>query len=188
MWLQVAPKVTFPGYSGAGRNAFIEALDKRQNASFLGSSDVPVSGATPMNPYASARPSNPAFFAYKGSLTTPPCTDGLQWLFMESPLFIAQADLEFIRNQTTFFKNSSTAYATKTIDGSNNRPTQPLNGRELKFSLGLAVPASSDTATAVKGVVVGAVALGLVVLLVIGVIYLSKKFRPSSQAHPAKLI
>ena len=188
VWLKVAPQITFPGYSGVGRNAFIEKLSNLSEPNYAKSE---VSNQVPINPYASCRPANPAFFAYTGSLTTPPCTDGLQGLFMESPIDIALVDLEFIRNQTTFVKNSSAVYITRTIDGSNSRPTQPLNGRVVKRSTGVLDPSSSDPssdAKALQAVILGAIALAIAVLLLIGVIYLLKRSKQNPTIPYVNLI
>jgi carbonic anhydrase len=55
-----------------------------------------------------------ATYRYSGSLTTPPCTEGVSWLVMVTPLNVAtsQVDNGFAR----FY-------------GDNHRPTQALNGR-----------------------------------------------------------
>lgn len=54
---------------------------------------------------------------YTGSLTTPPCTEDVTWLVMVTPLTASKAQLDAFR---AFY------------DG-NNRPTQPLNDRELRL-------------------------------------------------------
>lgn len=54
-------------------------------------------------------------FRYEGSLTTPPCSEGVQWFVLETPVEVSAAALaEF-----------------EAILGNNSRPVQPLNGREL---------------------------------------------------------
>jgi len=63
-------------------------------------------------------PSNRDYFAYQGSLTTPPCTEGVQWFVLREPLEVpAQYVARF-----------------QQIMGSNIRPIQPLNGRRLATS------------------------------------------------------
>lgn len=64
---------------------------------------------------AALLPSNSPIFRYSGSLTTPPCTEGVTWLVMETPI-------EMSVEQIKIFKS---AYPT------NNRPIQELNGREI---------------------------------------------------------
>jgi carbonic anhydrase len=50
---------------------------------------------------------------YTGSLTTPPCTEGVKWSVMVNPIEMSQAQLDAF---------------TKIIEN-NNRPVQSLNGR-----------------------------------------------------------
>jgi carbonic anhydrase len=60
-------------------------------------------------------PSVRSSYRYDGSLTTPPCSEGVKWVVMTTPI-------ELSREQIGAF--------TKLITG-NNRPTQPLNGRPV---------------------------------------------------------
>ncbi|MDE0661696.1 MAG: carbonic anhydrase family protein [Gammaproteobacteria bacterium] len=54
-------------------------------------------------------------FRYEGSLTTPPCSEGVQWFVFETPVEVSAAALA----------------AFEAVLGNNSRPVQPLNGREL---------------------------------------------------------
>lgn len=54
-------------------------------------------------------------FRYEGSLTTPPCSEGVQWFVFETPVEVSAAALA----------------AFEAVLGDNSRPVQPLNGREL---------------------------------------------------------
>ena len=60
-------------------------------------------------------PAAPLTYRYAGSLTTPPCSEGVAWSVMVQPIQISAEQL------ATF---------TRLYDG-NNRPVQPLNGRAL---------------------------------------------------------
>lgn len=55
-------------------------------------------------------------YRYSGSLTTPPCSEGVNWLLMTTPVEISTAQLSAL---------------TSLFDHGNNRPVQPLNDRPL---------------------------------------------------------
>jgi len=59
-------------------------------------------------------PSAASYDFYQGSLTTPPCSEGVRWLVMKEPITMSP-------DQITALKNA--------IGFDNNRPVQPLNGR-----------------------------------------------------------
>ena len=59
-------------------------------------------------------PRDKTYYRYNGSLTTPPCTEGVIWIVMKSPMTAS-------KSQITAFK--------KVMRHDNNRPLQPLNGR-----------------------------------------------------------
>lgn len=63
-------------------------------------------------------PADRAYFQYEGSLTTPPCTEGVTWFVLQTPIAASRAQLEqFAR----VFEN-------------NSRPTMPLNDRHVLTS------------------------------------------------------
>ncbi|NOQ34442.1 MAG: hypothetical protein GQ569_00920 [Methylococcaceae bacterium] len=64
--------------------------------------------------YAKMLPSNKDYYRYNGSLTTPPCSEGVRWLVFKNPVSIIDA-------QTQQFET--------VLHHGNNRPTQPLNAR-----------------------------------------------------------
>jgi len=74
-------------------------------------------GTLPQNgpPNANFRPNYENWFKYDGSLTAPPCTEGIQWVVLRNPIYVEMADLNPI----------------KRAEGENYRPVQPLNGRKL---------------------------------------------------------
>ncbi|XP_034940627.1 carbonic anhydrase 1-like isoform X2 [Chelonus insularis] len=67
-----------------------------------------------------------SYLVYSGSLTTPPCTENVLWLLSSTTLFINRELIEFFRSTAEFDYG----------DGHNNRPPQPLNGRNLTFIQG----------------------------------------------------
>ena len=58
-------------------------------------------------------PARRAAYHYDGSLTTPPCSEGVEWLVMQQPIELSAAQIRMFRD---------------VIEG-NNRPTQPRNDR-----------------------------------------------------------
>ncbi|HHQ4662867.1 TPA: carbonic anhydrase [Aeromonas veronii] len=59
-------------------------------------------------------PESRDYYRFSGSLTTPPCSEGVRWLVMKQPVEVSQA-------QSDAFK--------AVMHHPNNRPVQPLNGR-----------------------------------------------------------
>jgi len=66
--------------------------------------------------WAAMLPSNLETYRYAGSLTTPPCTEGVTGLLLENPVELSAAQI----------KAFEAAYS------GNARPVQPLNDREVK--------------------------------------------------------
>jgi carbonic anhydrase len=63
-------------------------------------------------------PQNRAYYTFAGSLTTPPCTEGITWFVLRTPAGLSQDQAE------AFGK----------IYPHDARPVQPLNGREVMAS------------------------------------------------------
>ena len=63
-------------------------------------------------------PASHAYYTFPGSLTTPPCSEGVTWFVLMNPA-------ELSRSQIARFGK---------IYNSNARPVQPLNGRTVKVS------------------------------------------------------
>ena len=55
------------------------------------------------------------YYRYDGSLTTPPCSEGVKWIVLTTPIEMSESQIA----------------AFKVIFHDNNRPIQPLNGRKL---------------------------------------------------------
>lgn len=61
-------------------------------------------------------PSVGTTFRYSGSLTTPPCSEGVNWLLMTTPVDLSMQQLTALDSL---------------FEGGNNRPVQPINDRTL---------------------------------------------------------
>jgi carbonic anhydrase len=61
-------------------------------------------------------PSNRDYYRYNGSLTTPPCTEGVCWLIMKEPVTASKAQLQKF---------------THVMHHPNNRPLQQVNARAV---------------------------------------------------------
>lgn len=62
-------------------------------------------------------PKNLAYYNFTGSLTTPPCSEGVNWMVLANPAEISPQQVQ----------------AFKTIFPMNARPIQPVNGRVVKL-------------------------------------------------------
>jgi carbonic anhydrase len=59
------------------------------------------------------KPNFQNYMTYQGSFTTPPCTEGVQWILLRNPVYIFEEDYVDLHE----------------LLGDNYRPVQPLNGR-----------------------------------------------------------
>lgn len=62
-------------------------------------------------------PSERAYYTYSGSLTTPPCTEGVRWIVLEEPITMSAEQLSAWQ-----------------AHGETNRPVVPVNEREVEYS------------------------------------------------------
>jgi carbonic anhydrase len=56
------------------------------------------------------------YYAFTGSLTTPPCTEGVSWIVLREPLTVSKEEVAFLE---------------AAMHGHNNRPIQPLHARTV---------------------------------------------------------
>lgn len=61
-------------------------------------------------------PLNKAYFTYSGSLTTPPCTEGVRWIVLKQPITASKEQIEKFKS---------------IMKHDNNRPIQPINSRDI---------------------------------------------------------
>lgn len=67
-------------------------------------------------PAADCVPASLDYFGYGGSLTTPPCSEGVRWIVMQSVGTVSEEQVEQLQEIT---------------GGPNNRPVQPIGKREI---------------------------------------------------------
>jgi len=67
-----------------------------------------------INP-AALLPTNRGYFTYTGSLTTPPCSEGVRWIVLKSPSTLSKAEIAIF---AAHYPNDA-------------RPVQKLNGRKI---------------------------------------------------------
>jgi carbonic anhydrase len=63
-------------------------------------------------------PTDRNYYTFDGSLTTPPCSEGVEWFVLKTPIEISIGQI------ATFAK----------FYPMNARPIQPMNGREVRES------------------------------------------------------
>lgn len=61
-------------------------------------------------------PENRSYYRFSGSLTTPPCTEGVRWIILKTPVTASKEQIELFERATHHH---------------NNRPVQALNGRVI---------------------------------------------------------
>lgn len=107
--------------SGRENAAYAPVL---QNLPPQASQPAPVAGASV--DASQLLPAQRSYWRYNGSLTTPPCTEGVKWLVMNTPVEVSDAQIAAF---TAIFKN-------------NERPVQPLQAR--MFLVPMALPNTGD--------------------------------------------
>ncbi len=61
-------------------------------------------------------PANKEYYRFDGSLTTPPCSEGVRWMVMKNPVEVSKEQVKKFHS---------------TMHGDTNRPVQPLNARVI---------------------------------------------------------
>ena len=77
--------------------------------------DVKVTLPNSVNPLY-LLPDSTDYYRFNGSLTTPPCTEGVTWLVMKQPITASKAQIKQFQ---------------KVMGHPNNRPVQPVNARPV---------------------------------------------------------
>ncbi|ESO98299.1 hypothetical protein LOTGIDRAFT_114576, partial [Lottia gigantea] len=74
------------------------------------------------------------YWTYEGSVTSPPCSENVQWILLRYPLMVSHAQIEEFRRLRTFSKGDNPKTGDDGAMVDNFRPTQPLNDRKVKAS------------------------------------------------------
>jgi len=115
-------EVHFVHQNDAGDLAVVGVMiqEGSENAAWAGLVEAVDGGAGSFSTgdLASLLPSDRSYFTYPGSLTTPPCSEGVRWILLEEPVSMSAEQVAIFRE----------------AHGQTDRPTQPLNGREVRFS------------------------------------------------------
>lgn len=92
------------------------AIEGKENPLF---SEIWAQMANPSAPFqldpARMIPPNKTFYRYTGSLTTPPCTEGVEWIVFNTPMELSKEQIEAYRSKFT----------------PNSRPLQKQGGRKV---------------------------------------------------------
>ena len=68
---------------------------------------------------AAMLPADKGYYSFEGSLTTPPCSESVNWMVLKRPIALGSGQIKAFRR----------------LFNANARPVQPLNGRVIKESL-----------------------------------------------------
>ena len=96
------------------------------------------SATIPINAYEEFLPEDKTFYHYEGSLTTYPCSNGINWFLFQQPLYITPADLENLQSAVSNEIHTLTFPGDPTDDSiyhatMTNRPIQPVGGRSVWY-------------------------------------------------------
>jgi carbonic anhydrase len=81
-------------------------------------------------------------FQYKGSLTTPPCSEDVKWIVLEEPIEMSKEQIDKFRN----------------IFPDNHRPVQSLNKREVKKKIKKNIQKSYEAKKVLQFIKMGSIA------------------------------
>ncbi|CAL8468224.1 g7763 [Coccomyxa elongata] len=138
---------TWMDIEGNKTNAFFEVVRP-----YIDQSNGAACNAVPDNVtfnVTSFLPSNKTYYAYRGSLTTPPCTEGVTWIVFNNPVQMSVPQLKTLYKSNSYTSQpcSNTTQTTNQLCNilgarTNNRVLQPLNARTIE----LGTPATSGAA------------------------------------------
>jgi carbonic anhydrase len=105
--LAVIAVMMTPGKANTALETILNVLPEQENQ------EVPLNQKFALE---SLFPQDKHYYRFSGSLTTPPCSEGVIWLVMKQPVEASEAQLKRF---------------TEALRHSNNRPLQPLHGRQI---------------------------------------------------------
>jgi len=106
---------------GFFRNGFLKDIFE---TGFDSNRMVTLTSGGRLNPYEGVLPKFGEFWHYEGSFTTPPCTEGVDFLISQSPVVTSAS---YVTSYMEYLKGSGKGNSY----GQNHRPIQPLNGRKV---------------------------------------------------------
>ncbi len=145
-WEAVAQEIEDECVTGTSSLDDTKTVVENFECSGIGSRTI-FNGTTPAFPAGGPNvyglPTNPDFgvFTYKGGLTTPPCTEIVNWNLLDAPMEISESQLERLKSLILCYVSQSKdedgslkscghgTVASNT--GSTSRPPQPLLGRQV---------------------------------------------------------
>lgn len=181
---------------GSSNNTFLDNFWSvgQEDGTLMKTYETPVSTNVAINPYHGFFPGNSGRYIYKGSLTTPPCTEGVTFHIFDTPVVISHSDLAILRKTAL-----GNPFPMVSQDGNSNRPTQELNGRTVTYVPATATDSSTTTDdytaaesrhNAIVAIVLAVIALGVLAVLICALIITcsiqKKQYRELSTKEAAK--
>jgi carbonic anhydrase len=96
------------------------------------------------DPYSSMLPQVRSYYNFAGSLTTPPCSEGVTWIEMANIITMSAAQLNTMKTSLANLEKTQVSTTTAQF-GNNNRPLQASNNRQILYYEDPATPKTTTT-------------------------------------------